>query len=253
MQKNVKITNSVLILGLVVTLVIISMSYLIFANVTTDSRTYTEEDNNSDVSIEIDEIFDISLASNPTTGYEWDIKEWDYSVLELVDHKFEPPEGENIVGGAGKEVWTFKGLKNGETTLRLIYWQSWEGEESITDEFTLHVTVGTSVRTYTEEDNNSDVSIEIDEIFDISLASNPSTGYKWDIKECDYSVLELVDHKFVYPEDTDDEPIPGTPGQQNWTFKGLKDGETTLRLVYWLSWEGEESIIDEFTLHVTVD
>jgi|GEM_PF-390781 len=104
---------------------------------------------------------------------------------------------------------------------------------------------------YRMSENNSDISIEIDEMFDISLESNPTTGYEWDVKECDYSVLELVNKDYVTAENQTP-PVAGAGGLQNWTFKGLTDGETALKIVYWRSWEGEESIVDEYLLHITV-
>nr|QNO49390.1 hypothetical protein ICHGDBFH_00045 [Methanosarcinales archaeon ANME-2c ERB4] len=104
---------------------------------------------------------------------------------------------------------------------------------------------------YATENNNLDIIIETDETFNISLTSNPSTGYEWEIQECNYSVLELADSHYGSPEYSSPPP-PGTAGWQNWTFRGLKDGKTTLRLVYWRPWEGEESIIDVYTLNITV-
>lgn len=104
---------------------------------------------------------------------------------------------------------------------------------------------------YTMSNNNSDISVEIEGTFGISLESNPTTGYDWDVKECDYSVLELVNTDYVTAENQTP-PVAGAGGLQNWTFRGLKDGKTALKLVHWRSWEGEESVVDEYLSHVTV-
>ena len=43
----------------------------------------------------------------------------------------------------------------------------------------------------------------------------------------DPAVLEQVDHEFVSPE-SEPPPLPGTPGQDVWTFKTIKGGESTI-------------------------
>ena len=130
--------------GIIRLLVIIALCCFVCPHVTADDESYRMSDNNSDIAIEIDEMFDISLESNPTTGYEWDVKECDYSVLELVNKDYVTAENQTppVAGAGGLQNWTFKGLKDGETALKIVYWRSWEGEESIVDEYLLHITVG---------------------------------------------------------------------------------------------------------------
>ena len=130
--------------GIIRLLVIIALCCFICPHVTADDELYTMSENNSDISIEIDETFDISLESNPTTGYEWDVKECDYSVLELVNTDYVTAENQSppVVGAGGLQKWTFMGLKDGETALKLVYLRSWEGEDSAVDEYLLHITVG---------------------------------------------------------------------------------------------------------------
>ena len=85
----------------------------------------------------------VTLCSNPTTGFQWSESAQisDESVLEQVDHEFVPPEAENIVGGAGKEVWTFKALKKGTTEVSMEYSRPWEGGEKAEWTFTVTVVV----------------------------------------------------------------------------------------------------------------
>ena len=137
--------------GIIRLLVIIALCCFICPHVTADDESYRMSDNNSDISIEIDETFDISLESNPTTGYDWDVKECDYSVLELVNTDYVTAENQTppLEGAGGLRNWTFRGLKDGETTLKLVYWRSWEGEESIVNEYLLHITVGNATITAT--------------------------------------------------------------------------------------------------------
>ncbi|MBA7618826.1 hypothetical protein ES703_26158 [subsurface metagenome] len=69
----------------------------------------------------------VTLGSNPTTGYQWTEEAVirDDDIIEQTSRKFVPPETDKI-GASGKEVWVFRGLKEGTTTILLIYSRSWE-------------------------------------------------------------------------------------------------------------------------------
>jgi len=63
----------------------------------------------------------------------------------------------------------------------------------------------------------------------VTLGSNPTTGFWWEDAEIsDESIIKQVNHEFVAPE-TD---VPGTPGQEVWTFEALKKGTVTTFLEY---------------------
>ncbi|MEA3282908.1 MAG: protease inhibitor I42 family protein [Euryarchaeota archaeon] len=138
--------------GIIRVLVIIALCCFICPHVAADNEAYTMSDNNSDISVEIEGTFGISLESNPTTGYEWNITECDYSILELVNTSYESAGNQTppVVGAGGSRNWTFMGLKDGETALKLVYLRSWEGEDSAANEYLLHITVGnTTVKNMT--------------------------------------------------------------------------------------------------------
>ena len=82
----------------------------------------------------------VSLASNPTTGFQWEeVKIGDSSAITEYEHKFVPPEATGVVGASGKDVWTFKPLGRGTSTLIFEYSQPWDGGEK--DEWTLGLIV----------------------------------------------------------------------------------------------------------------
>jgi len=84
----------------------------------------------------------------------------------------------------------------------------------------------------------------------VTLCSNPTTGFQWEsAKITDQNVLEQVDHKFVSPE-TEPPPPPGTPSQEVWTFRALKEGKSTVSIDYSRPWEGGEK--GEWTFVLTV-
>ncbi len=82
----------------------------------------------------------------------------------------------------------------------------------------------------------------------VTLGSNPTTGFQWseDAEISDESVIKQVSHEFVGPGI--DKP-PGTPGEDVWTFKALKEGTTTISLEYSRPWiEGD---IGDWTVTIT--
>jgi inhibitor of cysteine peptidase len=68
----------------------------------------------------------ITLDSNGTTGFQWNlVSEPDASVLELVASEYVEPE-DGLVGEGGVEVWTFEAVATGETALELAYARPFE-------------------------------------------------------------------------------------------------------------------------------
>jgi inhibitor of cysteine peptidase len=70
--------------------------------------------------------FNVTLASNPTTGYSWALaKPLDAKLLTLVTNIYQRPET-RLVGAGGQEVWTFKAAGEGRTDIALKYVRPWE-------------------------------------------------------------------------------------------------------------------------------
>ena len=70
----------------------------------------------------------VTLDSNATTGYSWGLKEiGDTNVLQETDNKYVAPTSD-LMGAGGKEVWNFKALKAGKTTISMEYSRPWSGE-----------------------------------------------------------------------------------------------------------------------------
>lgn len=85
--------------------------------------------------------FTVSLCSNPTTGFSWEEAAiGDASVLGQTGRKTETPQSQAL-GAAGQEVWTFKALKPGKTTVSIAYSRPWQGGEKGVWTFDLSVTV----------------------------------------------------------------------------------------------------------------
>jgi len=122
----------------------------------------------------------VTLESNATTGFKWELTELtsqleepapreeaeepgpepeepgpeptkpvvvvpeelpEKTVLKHVDNKYVPPESEGVEGAAGKEVWTFHAEEKGKSTLSMEYRRPWEQGVEPAKTFTLTVIV----------------------------------------------------------------------------------------------------------------
>lgn len=84
----------------------------------------------------------VTLESNQTTGFQWELKSvGDTSVLQSQGGNYEAPEDTGMVGAGGEEVWTFKALKPGNSSLSMEYSQPWDGGTKAGQTFNLTVVV----------------------------------------------------------------------------------------------------------------
>jgi len=92
------------------------------------------------INVAAGDIFTVTLCSNATTGFEWSESAQisDQTVVQQTGHGFVGPDT-GLVGAPGKEVWTFKALKKGTSTIALEYSRPWEGGEK--GEWTFNLTV----------------------------------------------------------------------------------------------------------------
>jgi inhibitor of cysteine peptidase len=101
------------------------------------------EDNDSQVELTSGQVLEVTLASNPTTGYSWEVSEVDETVLTQVgevEFQQAPAEGEPVTGAGGTETFRFA-ASAGETTLTLVYHRPWEKDVEPLETFTVQVVV----------------------------------------------------------------------------------------------------------------
>jgi predicted secreted protein len=93
------------------------------------------------VELSIGESLVVTLASNVTTGYSWTLTGIsDESVLQKTKNEYIAPKT-NLVGAGGQEVWTFKALKKGTSTISMGYSRPWEAGTPPIETFGLTVVV----------------------------------------------------------------------------------------------------------------
>lgn len=84
----------------------------------------------------------------------------------------------------------------------------------------------------------------------VTLFSNLTTGFSWDesARIADTGILQQLKHQTIAA----DSGKPGAPGAQQWNFKALKAGTTTVHLEYSRKWAGGEKALWTVDLTVTV-
>lgn len=96
---------------------------------------------NGRIKVKAGQNFTITLESNPTTGYRWQISgKYDTAFVELVDSVFVPGRTD-LVGAGGKEEWVFKALRAGKTVISFQYTRPWEKDELPAQEYSVIVVV----------------------------------------------------------------------------------------------------------------
>ena len=70
--------------------------------------------------------FTITLESNKTTGFGWDIAEsFDEKVVKFVSCEYVAADTA-LVGSGGKEMWTFRAVCPGKAAISFKYFRPWE-------------------------------------------------------------------------------------------------------------------------------
>ncbi len=200
--------------------------------------------------------FQIALESNPTTGYQWQLAhELDDELLELVAQDFEKPE-EDLMGAPGTELWTFKGKGVGQTTISFKYARPWEKEAEPLEVKDFSVVIrkkGTEAKKPAKHSEpDKEIQVELGHEFIITLEAEVSEGemgYRWQLSEEPVSAVLRLENVTM--------ELKGSEGSkkavESWTFKGVGQGEATLKFVYLPTWEKDATPKEEKEFHVKVE
>ena len=100
--------------------------------------------------------------------------------------------------------------------------------------------------TLTDQDNGRSLPVHVEDLLEIHLAENATTGYRWAPDSYDTGLLELAKETASYPN-----AALGSGGEAVFLFRVVGAGSSTLTLKYWRHWEGSGSSIQRFA--VTID
>jgi len=103
---------------------------------------------------------------------------------------------------------------------------------------------GSTIRLEPDE-GTTRITIDSDQVLEISLEGNPTTGYTWEI--AGDGVVELVDRSHRPTSDAE-----GSPGVTTLVFEPTTAGTGDLVLIYHRSWEEDVEPLETRTITVTV-
>ncbi|GAB3481806.1 protease inhibitor I42 family protein [Azotobacter salinestris] len=102
-----------------------------------------------------------------------------------------------------------------------------------------------------EEDSDCPLQLESRQHLVLSLPSNPSTGYRWQVRESAARVLRSLGPE-VYSE-AEESGVVGSAGQSTWRFQAVQAGKDNLLLVYQRPWEVGKEPEKVFDCAITVE
>lgn len=110
---------------------------------------------------------------------------------------------------------------------------------------TVHVTFEIGA---TSESHVTSMTASAGQNFTVTLDSNPSTGYQWDVSAiANNDLVRFIKSDFVQS----DSGLIGAGGKQTLTFQALKAGETTIVLDYARPWE-KENPADTYMIQLAI-
>lgn len=111
------------------------------------------------------------------------------------------------------------------------------------------------------QNENKIIEVSENEVFQIKIAGNPTTGYEWNIIKSNlisnqFKIVSLDDKitgKYYtnYSDDKDRKGIVGVGGYYYFTFKALSNGIANIKFEYKRSWENDN--IDELIAQIKID
>jgi inhibitor of cysteine peptidase len=100
----------------------------------------------------------------------------------------------------------------------------------------------------TQKDNGKTIDLSVGQDFLIQLDENPTTGYRWEVREIDTDLIDRTEDQ--YSQNLDSET--GGGGVRIFKFTTKKTGQDRIQLKHWRTWEGEKSSIGCFTIQLRV-
>ncbi len=105
----------------------------------------TQADNGKSFTVSVGDTIRVTIAGNPTTGYQWesDLTEQSATLLTLAGEPAYVADAvaEDVVGSGGTYTFTFIAADPGQAELKLKYWRSFEPEAEPAETFAANITI----------------------------------------------------------------------------------------------------------------
>ena len=104
---------------------------------TSPNMKLSQKDSGTVVKASKGQMIEIALKGNPTTGYTWNIGEYDKKILKLEGSSF--VRDSDLTGAGGIETVKFSVIKKGKTNLTIQYNRVWEKDIKPIEVFSLTI------------------------------------------------------------------------------------------------------------------
>jgi inhibitor of cysteine peptidase len=118
------------------------LAIALFSGCGANGMNLTDADNGKQITVNQGDTITLTLESNPTTGYSWQVTETDNGILvQDGDPEYkQSSSSEGLVGAGGTETFHFKMIGTGTATLELGYLRPWESVPPV-ETFSLQIVV----------------------------------------------------------------------------------------------------------------
>jgi inhibitor of cysteine peptidase len=103
-------------------------------------REFGAGERGGNVTVNVGEVFRVTLPENPSTGYTWDISTSD-GLVRLSDKYTAGDRSGLNVGVGGSHTWEFKATKAGSQSIAGVYRRQWENASGVEEHYLLNVNV----------------------------------------------------------------------------------------------------------------
>jgi inhibitor of cysteine peptidase len=103
----------------------------------------TAKNQGQTVRAEVGNLIRITLEANPSTGYNWELRDFDYGVAEFhsSDLVARDNAGNVLFGAPGDTVITLQAVQPGTQNITLVYRRQWEPPDQVAETFTFTLEV----------------------------------------------------------------------------------------------------------------
>ncbi len=103
-------------------------------------RVISHVHNDATVSVTRNETFLVSLIGTPSTGYLWQFRKFNSSILEQIGETGFQSDSE-LVGASGRQIFRFRAKAPGQAKLSFFYARPWEKAVEPLEEFAVMIRV----------------------------------------------------------------------------------------------------------------
>ncbi len=122
---------------IVLTIIVLTLA---MAACSSNAVKISADDNGQTIELTSGQKLVLSLESNPTTGFDWEVSEIDEAVIKQSGESEFKSESD-LLGAGGVRTFTFEAVEEGTSTLKLVYHRSWEKDIPPEQEFTVTINV----------------------------------------------------------------------------------------------------------------